>query len=201
MAEKFPCFYPIFHLPPTVFNFNTALILSNRENISNVIVVIPKLQYTYLNQDQCVKLLELYRTADPMMDVRVEASQYENAFRDLQERFKKDPNLMAYVALDEKTAKSSEFNKLFADFDNLNIELVPSTFEKTADKMRKAIETGDKAAFLKYIPEGLREDHQDDAWAIVHSEIEEQIVSKDYWKSVLSEYFDQEDTITKSETK
>jgi hypothetical protein len=195
MHQKFPCFYPIFNLPPNVFHFNTAVVLSTRENIGTVYVIIPNIKYTYLDQDQCVDLLRAFGSAHPMMEITIQKSQFENPFEDIKNRFKKDPNLMAYIALDEKTARSSEFNEAFTNFHNLEIELVPSNFQKTSNKMRQAIETGDKKEFMKYIPEKLSPEFKEDCWNIVHTEISEQITSKQFWKKIITENIDCADEI------
>lgn len=200
MYEKFTCFYPIFSVPPSIFHFNSALILSNREGIGNVIVIIPNLRYDFLNQDQCVELFEFYGKAHPLIDIKVEKSPFENPFEDIRNRFKKDPNLAGFIALDEKTAKSQEFHDIFGKHDNLEIELIPSNFDKTSKKMRDAIETGDKKQFLKYIPDNLSPDHKEECWNIVHSEINEQIASKSFWKKIISEQIDYVDIFNISTT-
>ena len=187
MYDKFTCFYPIFALPPSVFHFNTAIILAQRENISSVIVIIPNIKYDYLDQQQAFKLMQLYGSSHQMIDLRIEMSPYDNAFKDIKERFEKDPDLAGYIAIPEKTAKSPEFNQAFADFNNIEPELIPSNFEKTSQKMRDAIEEGDKKTFLKYVPESLTDDHKEDCWRVVHNEIEEQIVDKSFWKKVILE--------------
>jgi hypothetical protein len=195
MKHKFPCFYPIFNLPPNVFHFNTAVVLSTRENIGSVYVIIPNIKYTYLDQDQCVDLFKAYGAAHPMMEISIQKSPFDNPFEDIKNRFRKDPNLMGYIALDEKTARSSEFNEAFKDYPNLEIELIPSNFEKTSVKMRHAIETGDKKEFLKYIPDKLSPEYKEDCWNLVHTEISEQVFSKKFWKKLLTENIDSSDQI------
>lgn len=195
MIERFTCFYPIFSLPPSVFHFNTALILSRTEGIGNVVVIIPNIKYDYLDQDQSAQLFEFYETAHPLIDIKVEKSPYENPFQDIKEKFNKDKNLKAFVALDEKTARSRIFNDTFASHDNLQIELVPSNFEKTSKKLRDAIETGNRNEFLKYVPENITQEKKEECWNIVHSEIEESIIRRDFWKNILSENLDQFDNI------
>lgn len=188
MHDKLTCFYPLFNLPPSVFHFNTAIVLSQKENIGGVIVIIPDIKNTYLDQDQCFKLWQLYRTSYPMMDIRVELTNEQNTFQEIKKRFSKDPSLSAYIAVDEKTARSTEFNTAFHGFDKMEVELVPSNFEKTSKKMRDAIEQGDKETFLKYVPESLTDEHKEDCWRAVHQEIEEQIIDQNFWKKVLLEY-------------
>lgn len=187
IEHKFPCYYPIFSLPPNIFHFNAAQILSHRDGVSSVIIIIPNIKYDYLNQEQAAKLFELYTAGSPVMDFTVERSKSHNAFRDIEERFKKDSNLAAYVAIDEKTARSSEFNNAFQGYPNLEVQLVPSLFDKTSDKMRKAIEVGKKSEFLKYVPQALSPQQKDECWNTVHSEIQEQIVTINYWRKILSE--------------
>lgn len=190
MYDKFTCFYPIFALPPSVFHFNTAIILAQRENISSVIVIIPNIKYSYLDQHQSFKLMQLYGSSHQMIDLRIEMSKHENAFQDIKERFQKDPTLAGYIALPEKIAKSNEFNQAFADFDNIEVELIPSNFDKTSKKMRDAIETGDKKEFLRFVPDNLTEEHQEDCWRVVHNEVEEQVLDKNFWKKMILENID-----------
>ena len=198
--ERYTCFYPLFCLPPSVFHFNTSLILSHKDYISSVYVIIPNLKYAYLDQDQCVDLFNAFGSSEPMMQIAVDKSTFENPFDDIKSRFQKDKNLTAYLALDEKTARSNEFNSAFERHDNLQIELVPSNFLKTSNKMRKAIETGDKKTFISFVPQNMTPIHKDDCWDIVHSEIDEQIVSKKFWKRILSENLSTNDIFDTSTT-
>lgn len=189
IEQKFPCFYPIFSLPPNIFHFNAAQILSHRDGVSSVIIIIPDIKYDYLNQEQAAQLFELYTAGSPVMDFTVERSKSHNPFQDIKDRFKKDEGLKAFIALDEKTARSSEFNEAFQAYNNLEVQLVPSNFDKTSDKMREAIEIGKKSEFIKYVPQALTPQQKDECWNIVHSEIQEQIVTIDYWRKILSEAF------------
>lgn len=185
---KFPCFYPIFSLPPNIYHFNTAQILSHRDGVSSVIIIIPNIPNDYLNQDQAVKLFELYGAGSTMMDFRVEKATSHNAFQDIIDRFKKDGNLTAFVAVDEKTARSKRFNDIFHIYNNMEPQIIPSNFEEASKEMTEAIETGKKSLFLKNVPQGLTPQQKDECWNVVHSEINEQIITKEYWKNLITEY-------------
>lgn len=200
MYDKFTCFYPIFALPPSVYHYNTAILLAQRENIGSVIVIIPDLKYPYLDQHQSFKLMQLYGTGNQNIDIRIEMSSYKNAFQDIKERFQKDPNLAGYIAIDEDTAKSNEFNKAFADFDNIEPELIHANFEDASKAMREAIEKGDKKEFMRYIPDTLTAEHKEDCWRVVHNEVEEQITDKNFWKKVILEGIDSCDFFNVSTT-
>lgn len=184
---KFPCFYPIFSLPPNIFHFNSAQILSHRDGVSSVIIIIPNINYDYLNQDQAAELFRLYAAGSAMMDFRIEKSSNHNAFQEIIDRFKQDANLSAFVALDEKTARSKQFNDIFQVYNNMEVQLLPSNFDKTSDKMRQAIEIGKKSEFIKYVPQALTPQQKDACWEVVHSEIQEQIVTMGYWRKIISE--------------
>jgi hypothetical protein len=187
--NSFHCYYPIFWLPPTIFHYNTAQILSNRGDISSIIIVIPNIKYDYLNQEQAAQLFQCYLNGSPLADVSIEKSSQKNALKYIKELYKGDPNMQAFVALDEKTARSSEFNRAFAPNEHLEIQIVPSSFEKSSQKMRDAIEEGDQQSFNRYLPAHLPDTQKKECWNIVHSEIQEQIVTRKYWDKLFESIF------------
>ena len=186
--KSFICYYPIFTIPPTIFHYNTAQLLSKKHGVSGVIVLIPKINTDYLNQDQAVKLFELYMVGSPVMDVKIEKAEHENPLMDIKAKFSKEPDLSSFLALDEKIARSPEFNRSFSANNNLELQLVPSNFEKSSAKMKQALETGNRVEFLKYVPAHLTDIQKNDCWNSVHSEIQEQIVTRQYWDNLFSDF-------------
>ena len=188
MAQKFICYYPIFGLPPTKYHFNTARILSERDHISGVIVLLPDAKTPYIDQDQAFRLFSIYDQAASMVGgIRLEKSKKSNLLLDLKERFEKDTDEKGYIALDEKVARSHEFNEAFGEMPNMQIELIPSNFLVSSKDMISAIETGNKSSFFKLLPEELNASDKDECWKVVHAEIEEKVMTKQFWESVLKE--------------
>lgn len=185
----FPCYYPVLWLPPTIFHYNSAQILSTKEGIGDVIIIIPNISYDYLNQDQCAELFQTYLDGSPLANVTVQKCKETNGLLFVKELYKGNPQMEAYVALDEKTARSEEFNTVFAPNEHLEIQLVPSNWEKASKKMRDAIQEGDQQQFERYLPAHLAQNQKQDCWDIVHSEIQEQVQTKEYWSKVFEQIF------------
>lgn len=144
--------------PPILGHLNTALSLDKRKEIYQVIVVVGPGKISALVKAELWKIL-LQNV--PSSNISVQISEKEPSLTYVYNKLMKQPDTACYIALDEPSARKSEFAKHFNKFPHVEIELIPSQFGKESKQMLNAINSEDVPTIKSLLPEDIAKEQLD----------------------------------------
>lgn len=193
------CYYPGNFNPPTKYHFENALNLQAKRDIGNVIVIIGDGAPEDLSKDDRALIWDIYNKSYFTGRISVVKSKTGTAMEHLLVILDKNPSTKCYVALDEKTARSKETNKIFAKYPNVIYEIIPSSYDGASQKMIEFADNDEMKKFRSLLPQDLSQEAINRILDIVKTKEEPvednsedikekvmQMFNDGFWRSVIS---------------
>jgi hypothetical protein len=193
------CFYIGDFNPPTRYHLDVAKWLSNKENITEVCIVLGKDAPGEISQQQKADLWDIFFKTEPTFGLRYHKAKNANSMVEVYNLLSEQPDMVCHLALDEKAAKNKKLSEYFEPFQNYEIEIIPSQYRQKSKKMMDAFLNGDKNIFNTMLPLTCSKDQQKRSWEIMdqsakkednesYDELTERyanMFSDSFWKTVL----------------
>jgi hypothetical protein len=159
--QKYPCFYPGTFNPPTKLHLNAVHWLLSKPEVGHVNVVIgaddPK-NPSPLSQDQKALLWEILLKSKFAPQVSIIKAKNGGPVKEIYSLFEKKNKMPAYIALHEKASRNKKFQEMFDVFPHYGIQIVPSQFNKSSERVLSGLASDDMKVIKNELPPDFSED-------------------------------------------
>lgn len=155
---RYPCFYPGDFAPPTKMHLNTLHWLLSKPEVGHVNVVLGKSKPGEITQEQKKALWEILLKSSMAPQASVIVSKGNGPISEIYDIFSKKKDMPSYIALDEKSSRNKKFQEKFEVFPHYGIQLIPSQFKMSSDKVIKAVQDNDDDLLKSELPSDFNSD-------------------------------------------
>lgn len=186
------CFYPGDFNPPTKGHLNEVLWLQTLPEVSQVVVLLGENRPGEISQENKEKIWNTYLQAYPNKNITIQKIKpgEGTSFQYLITLLDKNPNLTAFVALDDATARKESTNRTFQRFPNVEYQILKSSYLGASAKMRKAAEEDDDKQFMKFLPGMLSQSQIKEIKKLIKTPEPEETVSNSDKNQLSEKYYD-----------
>ena len=173
MQEQHPCYYPGEFAPPTKMHLNALFWLLSRPEVSHVHVVLGKDNGGPISQEQKARLWEMLLKSTMAPQASIIKSKDNGPLSEVYSIMENTGGKPAYMALDEKAARNKKLQKKFDKFPYYGLQLVPSQFFKSSDRLYQAVQNDDRDTVKDELPSDFSDASIDEYMSILKQKKED----------------------------